>query len=98
MRKVKHQGENYSVKGSQVYVVDLEFALGLAEAKVSHVATAHHILTGEVLLHEAWVEASQSFPSEYKCREALHLDMEFSPVPGALFPHLRSFKPSGKFP
>ena len=79
------------MKGSEVYVVELEFELGLGEANVNHVTTVHHGLTREVLLHEAWVGASQSFPSEYKSREALHLDMKFSPIPGALFPHLHSF-------
>lgn len=41
-------------------MVELEFELGLTEAKVSHVITAQHGLTRDVLLHEARLEASQS--------------------------------------
>lgn len=86
------------MKGSWVCVAELEYELGLAEAKVSQVTTARHGLTKKVPLHEAWVEASQSFPSEYKSREALYLDMEFSPIRGALSPQLHSFKTFQKVP
>lgn len=81
-----------------IYMVELESELGLAEADVNHVTTTHHGLTREVLLHEARVEASQSFAFEYKPRESLNLGMKFSPVPGALFSHPHSLKTFQKVP
>lgn len=81
-----------------IYMVELESELGLAEADVNHVTTTHHRLTREILFHEVWMEASQSFPCEYKPRESLHLDMKFSPVPETLFSHPHSLKTFQKVP
>ena len=75
------------MKGSQVYVVELVFELGLAAAKGSLVTTAQHGLTREVLLHEAWEEASQSSSLSLNLRRLYPPDMELSPLPGAFFPH-----------
>ena len=72
--------EKYSMKGSRVYAGELECELGLTEAKVSHVTTAQHGVPREVLLHEAWLEASQSSLgpplSRFPCWECLNLSCQ----------------------